>query len=116
LAFPVVLPELPVWAREWFASHLSQGLAPGDVAPAFQPSVLCSHFSTLRQIVLASDAVSATTELALNRSPYLNQMAGIAFKGATPSSNPGIVTLKKRRLPPVAQELIEEVVRISEVK
>jgi DNA-binding transcriptional LysR family regulator len=113
LAYPVVLPELPVWAREWFAGHLPRGAAASVIAPPFQPSVVCSHFSTLKSIVQESDAVSALTELALYREPYARDFAVIDYKGKTPSSNPGIVTLKRQTLPPAARRLIEEVVAVS---
>ncbi len=114
LAYPVVLPELPVWAREWFAGHMPRGAAASAISPPFHPSVICSHFSTLKSIVQESDAVSALTELALHRKPYDKEFAVIDFAGMTPSSNPGIVTLKRRSLSPAALRLIEEVIAVSE--
>lgn len=114
LAYPVVLPELPLWTREWFASHLPRDFEPGAPLPPFSPAVLCSHFSTIQSIILGSNAVSAMTELALNRSPYANEVAVLDCKEETPSSKTGIVSMKKRLLPPIAQKLIEEVIRISE--
>jgi DNA-binding transcriptional LysR family regulator len=114
LAYPVVLPELPVWAREWFAGHMPRGTLPSAISPPFHLSVICSHFSTLKSIVQESDAVSALTELALHRKPYIREFAVIDFAGLTPSSNPGIVTLKKRPLSPAALRLIEEVIAVSE--
>jgi DNA-binding transcriptional LysR family regulator len=76
--------------------------------------VVCSHFSTLKSIVRDSDAVSALTELALHRKPYAREFAVIDFAGMTPSSNPGIVSLKKRPLSPAALRLIEEIIAVSE--
>lgn len=114
LAYPVVLPELPVWAREWFANHMPKVAAASAILPPFHPSVICSHFSTLKSIVQESDAVSALTELALHRKPYAREFAVIDYTGMTPSSNPGIVTLKKRPLSPAALRLIEEVIAVSE--
>lgn len=113
LAYPVVLPELPVWAREWFTHHMAPGAAPSSKLQPFQPSVACSHFSTLKSIVQASDAVSALTELALRRKPYVKDFAMIDYTGKTPSSNPGIVTLKRQAPSPAAQRLIEEVIAVS---
>jgi DNA-binding transcriptional LysR family regulator len=112
LAYPVVLPELPVWAREWFAHHLPPG-ADHSISPPFHPAVICSHFSTLKSIVQESDAVSALTELALRRKPYVKEFATIDYSGKTPSSNPGIVTLKRQAPSPAAQRLIEEVIAVS---
>lgn len=114
LAYPVVLPELPIWAREWFADCLPQSSATHAFLPPFHPSVICSHFSTIKCIVRKSDAVSALTELALRRKPYAGEFAVIDYPGITPSSNPGIVTLKKRPLSPPALRLIEEVIAVSE--
>jgi DNA-binding transcriptional LysR family regulator len=114
MAYPVVLPELPLWAREWMAAHSPRGATSSATLPPFHPSVICSHFSTLKSIVLESDAVSALTEVALHRKPYAKDFAVIDYAGKTPSSNPGIVTLKKRPLPPAALRLIEEVIAVSE--
>jgi DNA-binding transcriptional LysR family regulator len=114
LAYPVVLPKLPVWAREWFADHLPRSAAASAVMAPFHPSVVCSHFSTLKAIVQKSDAVSALTELGLQRKPYAREFAVIDFTGTMPSSNPGIVTLKKRTLSPAAVRLIEEVVAVAD--
>lgn len=113
LAYPVVLPELPVWARAWFARHLPEGGVASTVLPPFHPTVICSHFSTLKSIVQESDAVSALTELALHRKPSARDFAVIDYAGTTPSSNPGIVTLKRQRLCPAAFRLIDEVVAVS---
>jgi DNA-binding transcriptional LysR family regulator len=114
LAYPVVLPEMPVWAREWFAEHLPPSAAASAILPPFHPAAICSHFSTLKSIVRESNAVSALTELALNREAYSRDFAVIDFAGMTPSSNAGIVTLKKRPLSPAAHLLIEEVIAVSE--
>jgi DNA-binding transcriptional LysR family regulator len=114
LAYPVVLPELPAWAREWFATRMPGGTVTSAMMPPFRPAVICSHFSTLKSIVRESDAISALTELALKRKPYVNEYTMIDYKGMTPSSNPGIVTLKKRPLSPAAVWLIDEVIAASE--
>jgi DNA-binding transcriptional LysR family regulator len=114
LAYPVVLPEPPIWAREWFASQMPQDATASATLPPFHTSVICSHFSTLKSIVQESNAVSALTELALHRKPYAREFAVIDHTGKTPSSNPGIVTMKKRLLSPAATRLIEEVIAVSE--
>jgi hypothetical protein len=60
--------------------------------------------------------VSALTELALQRKPYAKEYAVIDFAKTMPSSNPGVVTLKKRTLSPAALRLIEEVVAVADQK
>jgi DNA-binding transcriptional LysR family regulator len=114
LAYPVVLPELPVWARAWFAPYPARDAAARASLPPFRPSAICSHFSTLKSIVLESDAVSALTELALRQKSYARDFAMIDYAGITPSSNAGIVSLKKRPLSPAAFRLIEEVIAVSD--
>jgi hypothetical protein len=52
--------------------------------------------------------------LTVKRSPGTREFAVIDYKGMTPSSNPGIVTLKKRTLSPAALRLIEEVIAVTE--
>ena len=111
LAYPVVLPEMAVWGREWFAEQMAA--VSSATPPPFRPSVVCSHFSTLKSIVQESDAVSALTELALRRESYAREFAVIDYAGMTPSSNPGIVTMRKRPLPPAAMRLVKEVVAVS---
>jgi len=114
LSYPIVMPELPVWARDWFASHQPGEIeASGSLSP-FHRMVVCSHLSTLKRIVLSSDALSAMTEVALGRSPYVDEVDMIACTEDTPWSHAGIVTMKKRPLPPIAEMLIEEIIRISE--
>jgi DNA-binding transcriptional LysR family regulator len=114
LAYPMVFPRMPLWAREWFAQHLPAAAAASSSSPPFRPAVICSHFSTLNSIILESDAVSGITELALRRKSYAMDFAEIDYAGMTPSSNAGIVTLKNRPLSPAALRLIEEVVAVSE--
>jgi len=114
LAYPLVLPEMSIWGREWFASQMTKAAAEGAILPPFRPSVICSHFSTLKSIVLGSDGVSALTELALRQESYSREFAMIDYQGMRPSSNPGIVTLRKRPLPPAALRLMEEVIAVSE--
>jgi len=116
LAYPVVLPEMSIWGREWFAEQMAKGAVASAILPPFRPSVVCSHYSSLKSIVQESDAVSALTELALHRKPYATDFAVIDYAGMTPSSNPGIVTLKSRHLSPAAHRLIEEVIAVSENK
>lgn len=113
LAYPVVLPELPVWAREWFADHISRDAAASAVWPPFNPSVICSHYSTIKSIVQESDAVSALTELALRWKPYAREFSVIDYAGITPTSNPGIVSLKRQSHSPATLRLIEEIIAVS---
>jgi len=109
LAYPLALPELPLWAREWFAANLPAG-APSSVAqPPIHPAIICSHYPILIRTVLESNAVSALTETILRSDPYASRLVAMDFVGERPSSNPGIVTLKKRVLPPVAHMLMEEI-------
>ncbi|MEY3894831.1 MAG: hypothetical protein RLZZ214_350 [Verrucomicrobiota bacterium] len=114
LAYPVVFPKMPIWAHEWFAQQSSPDAATGSSLPPFRPSAICSHFSTLKSIVLESDAVSALTELALRRRSYVRDFAVIDFAGTTPTSHAGIVSLKKRPISPAAVRLIEEVIAVSD--
>lgn len=114
LAYPVVFPPLPIWAQEWFARQMPPDSTGGMASPPFRQSVVCSHYSTLKRIVLKSDAVSALTELVLHRKSYARLFAVIDFRGTTPSSNPGIVTVRKRNISPAAHLLAEEMFAVSE--
>jgi len=116
LAYPVALPEMPLWAREWFAANLpAAAIAQSSLAqPPFNPNIVCSHYSTLIRIVLQSDTISALTEIALRNDPYASRLVALDFKAARPSSNPGIVTLKKHMLPPVAKLLMDEIAAVAE--
>lgn len=54
------------------------------------------------------------TETMLRSDPYASRLVVVDFIGARPSSNPGIVTLKKRELPPVARLLMDEIAAVAE--
>jgi len=112
--YPMVLPEMPAWALDWFTEWMPDGMLSSSPQLPYQPTVSCSHYSTLMQIVLASNAVSALTEVMLRRGSYAAQFAIINFKGDRPASKPGIVSLKKRQLSSIAQSLIREIIAVSE--
>lgn len=114
LEFPVVLPELPIWAREWFASQMPQGMPFSSVHPPFHPTALCSHFPSLCRMVFESNAISGITASELRREPYASDFEIIDFCGETPTWNVGIVTLKRGEMPAVGHLLIEQVIAISE--
>jgi DNA-binding transcriptional LysR family regulator len=114
LSYPVVLPELPIWAREWFAGQMPNDRPLSGAHPPFRPTAVCSHFPTLRDMVIESDAISALTEPVLLREPYASEVSILSFRGETPWSNPGIVT-RGRQVPPAAVGgLIEELIKVSE--
>lgn len=114
LGYPMVFPTMPIWAREWFAKHLPPDVETSSSSPPFRPAVICSHFSTIKNIVTESNAISPLTELALRRKSYARDFAMIDYAGMTPANNAGIVTMKKRPLAPAALLLIEEVIAVSE--
>jgi DNA-binding transcriptional LysR family regulator len=114
LAYPVALPELPMWGRRWFAENMPEGVLGSVAEPPFVPRIVCSHYSTLMQVVLKSDAVCALTESLLESEPYASRVVKVDYRGDRPSSNPGIVTLKRRALSPVAQMLMEEIAAVAE--
>lgn len=114
LAYPVALPELPVWSRQWFAKNIPEGVLESVAHPPFLPNVVCSHYSTLMQVVLESDAVGALTEVMLQRDPYASRIVALDFKGERPSSHPGIVTLKHGVLPAAVRQFVNDLVAVSD--
>lgn len=114
LAYPLALPELPPWAREWFAAQLPPQAQSSLAQPPIHPAVICGHYSTLIRAVIESDAVSALTEIVLRTDPYSSRLVELNFIGDTPTSNPGIVTLKKHTLPPVAHMLMDAIADVAE--
>lgn len=59
------------------------------------------------------NALGALTDIALKREPYASRMVALDYAGKLPTSNPGIVTLKKRALPPVAKLLMDEIAEVA---
>lgn len=113
LEYPMIFPMMPFWAREWFAKHLPPEVETSSSSPPFRPAVVCSHFSTLKSIVMESDAMTPLTENVLRQKSFAKDFAMVNFAGMTPSTNAGIVSLKKRPLSPAALRLIEEVIAVS---
>jgi DNA-binding transcriptional LysR family regulator len=111
--YPIVLPLLTPWVREWMEKHRpsansnGNGHGHGKHAP-FHPAILCSHFSTLKAAVRHSDCLSGALLSATAQEFSEGRLTPIALDAPKLYSNPGIVSLKGRSFSPAALALIAE--------
>lgn len=100
LRYPLATPEMPKWAADSLqipASHIGR------------MSVTCSHYSTLKKIVMNSDCISGGFHSNISADIESGRIAQIQVTDLKLRSNPGIVSLKDRALSPVAQALMNEI-------
>lgn len=103
LAYPIIAPSPPRPMRE----HLNKSTRQDQ--PAFEISVVCSHYSTLKTIVDSSDCICGGIEPLIHKDIAAGRIAMIPVRDFTMNSNPGLVTLKNRHLSPAAEALIREI-------
>ncbi|MCP5488378.1 MAG: LysR family transcriptional regulator [Verrucomicrobia bacterium] len=102
LKYPIVAPSPPRPMRD----HLNQSAR--SKAP-FEISIVCSHYSTLKTIVDNSHCICGGIEPLIRDDVAAGNLAVIPVSDFTMNSNPGLVTLKNRRLSPAAEALIREI-------
>lgn len=100
LSFPLATPEMPRWA----AGPLQM---PGGEKG--RTNVLCSHYSTIKKIVAQSNCVSGAFDFNISEEIAAGWFARIRVPDLKLRSNPGLVALKGRALPPAAHELMKEI-------
>jgi DNA-binding transcriptional LysR family regulator len=105
MQYPMIAPELPTWAMEQLSRFSSQPTR------SFRPSVVCSHYSTIKHIVASSDGFSGTINTNILADEEGDRFVRLRPTDAPMKSNPGIVVLKDRVLSPAAHALMEEIKR-----
>ncbi len=104
LDYPLATPEMPKWAADPLQvpeSHVGR------------MNVTCSHYSTLKKIVMHSDCISGAFEANISTDLKVGSIVRIPVTDLKLRSNPGIVSLKDRALSPTAQELMKEIMKVS---
>jgi len=103
LKYPLAAPEMPHWMIHQLTMASSEKNTP------FKVAVVCSHYSTIKEIVAQSDCVSGAIDPKISAEIKSGRLAGVKVTGPKLKSNPGIVTLKDRVLSPAAHVLIDEI-------
>lgn len=105
LAYPIAAPSPPRPMKE----RLDRA---GNMAAPFELAVTCSHYSTLKVILEASDCICGAIEPVIRQDVQAGRLAVVPIKDFTLMSNPGLVTLRHRVLSPAAEALVEEIRRL----
>jgi DNA-binding transcriptional LysR family regulator len=105
--YPIVLPMLTPWAREWLVKNHPSG--DRERAEQFRPALVCSHFSTLKAAVRNSDCLSGAIAAAMVDEFAEGRFVPVDLKAPKLYSKPGIVSLKGRSFSPTALALMAEV-------
>ena len=104
--YPAVGTHLPPWAEAWLKKH-----QPADGSyPGLQ--LECSHHALLKQVVMASDAVSGAPREVLRAELECGALTVIDLAAETMHNRAGVVWLRGRSLSPAASRLIEELKRV----
>jgi DNA-binding transcriptional LysR family regulator len=103
--YPIILPMLTPWAKEWLVKHHPGG---NGKAGEFRPALVCSHFSTLKAAVRNSDCLSGAIPAALADEFAEGRFVPIDLEAPKLYSKPGIVSLKGRSFSPTALALMAE--------
>lgn len=113
LQYPLITPQMPDWARRWFA----EVVAPDQ---EFDPdrrfsAVECENYTILKRMVLASNCISAALGSTIAAEVALGKLVILPVKAPKLRTNAGIVYLRDRTLSPLAEALIEELQKASEM-
>ncbi len=111
LAYPIVTPKMPIWARQWLAEAVDPQ-APLDEERTFA-TVECESYSMLKRMVMASDCISAALQSTIRREVAEGSLVVLPIKTTGLKTKAGIVHLRGRTLSPLAEALLEEVVRAA---
>jgi DNA-binding transcriptional LysR family regulator len=105
--YPAVGTHLPPWAETWLKKHQpTDGSYPGL-------QLQCSHHGLLKQVVLASNAISGAPREVLRTELECGALAVIDLAADKMHNRAGVVWLRGRSLSPAALRLVEELKRMD---
>lgn len=102
LAYPLVLPSMPVWQKGWLEEVQRQASRTATVH-------IVDDCSIVKQIVRSTDGVGAATPSILADDLRLRRFVQLAVQGQPALIHTGIVHIKNRTLTPAAKAFIVEV-------
>jgi DNA-binding transcriptional LysR family regulator len=112
LAYPLVTPRMPLWARRWFAEAADPG-APFDPNRTFS-AVECENYAMLKRMVLASDCICAALASTISSELREGRLVTLRIKAPTLQTKAGIVHLRGRSLSPLGEAFVREVIKAAE--
>lgn len=103
LEFPLAVSRPPHWAQVWLAAAAGE---PQDVQQRFH-SVQCESYSMTKQMVRASNCVSAAIESAIAQELAAGVLKVLPVRRMKMHTSAGIVYRNDRALPPAGERFIE---------
>jgi DNA-binding transcriptional LysR family regulator len=111
LQYPLVTPRMPEWASRWFAEGVDQGETRGIEHRI--NAVECENYTMLKHMVLAGNCVSAALRSTIQAELSHGLLVVLPVKAPILRTHAGIVYLRERTLSPLAEALIEEVLKAA---
>jgi DNA-binding transcriptional LysR family regulator len=111
LAFPIVTPKMPIWARQWLAEAADP--RPAQDEDRTFATVECESYSMLKRMVMASDCISAALQSTIRSEVAEGSLVALPIKTSGLKTKAGIVHLRGRTLSPLAEALLEKVVQAA---
>jgi DNA-binding transcriptional LysR family regulator len=112
LQYPLVTPRMPDWARRWFAQVVDPKQ---ELDPARRYSTVeCENYTMLKRMVLAGNCLSAALRSTIADELAQGTLVELRVKAPKLRTNAGIVYLRDRTLSPLAEALIEELLRAAQ--
>jgi DNA-binding transcriptional LysR family regulator len=111
MQYPLVTPRMPDWARRWLA-EVAAPKQEFDPDQRFS-AVECENYTMLKRMVLAGDCISAALRSTIADEIARDELVVLPVKAPKLRTNAGIVYLRDRSLSPLAEALIEELLRAA---
>ena len=111
LRFPIAIPKMPIWARDWFLAA-ADGARESTPPPAF-PTVECENYAMLKRIVMSSDCVSASLRGTVEAEVEDRTIVVLPLDAPTLTTLAGIVRLRNRTLSPLAVALVTRIEELA---
>ena len=113
LDYPIATPTMPPWATRWFLD----AVGPDERTQARQSfaTVECENYAMLKRIVLASDSISAALPSTIGDELRAGAVVALPLDAPVLRTTAGIVQRRNRTPSPLAESLIDEIVRLASV-
>lgn len=111
LRYPLATPKMPDWASSWFENAAEQSCSEHGIKKEY-PAIECESYSMLKQLVLASDCISAALRGTINPQLQEGTVAILSVDAPGLRTEAGVIRPRGRTVSPLAAVLMK---RIQEV-
>ncbi|CAN0374459.1 unnamed protein product, partial [Ectocarpus sp. 4 AP-2014] len=108
LRYPLATPKMPDWASSWFEGAAEEASREIGVKKNY-PAIECESYSMLKQLVLASDCVSATLRGTINLQLKEGTVAILSVDAPGLKTEAGVIRPRGRSISPLADVLIKRI-------